>query len=103
MSARTTSRPAPTPVNQLGALFERQHKYHPVRPYRWWEFRPTPPEAPEVFYPPVESYEEYVARRRARKPPGFWEDMGAAIGAAIFLILFWGPLFLAIKLLLGSL
>ncbi|MGH8628934.1 MAG: hypothetical protein ACREYC_28000 [Gammaproteobacteria bacterium] len=30
-------RPAPTPVNRLGSFFKRQHKYHPARPYRWWE------------------------------------------------------------------
>lgn len=36
-------RPAPTPVNRLDPFFKRQHKYHPARPYRWWEFKPTPP------------------------------------------------------------
>lgn len=97
------TKPAPTPVNQLGKLFMRQHKYHPARPYRWWEFRPTAPEAPEVFYPPVESYEEYVERQRSRKPPSFWQDVGSAILCAILLLPVYGPWLLALKLLLDSL
>ena len=90
---------APTPVDQLGPLFERQHKYHPAQPYRWWEYRPTPPEAPEVFYPRIESYEEYVARHRGRKPLGFWDN----VGGAILLLLIWGPVLFALSLLLDGL
>jgi hypothetical protein len=37
------SAPPPTPVSKLGPLFKRQYKYHPARPYRWWEFEPTRP------------------------------------------------------------
>jgi hypothetical protein len=92
-------RPAPTPVSELGPLFQRQHKYNPARPYRWWEFRPTRPEAPEVFYPRIESYEEYVARHRGRKPPGFCEY----VAGAILSTLIWGPWLLALKLILDGL
>ena len=86
MSARTTSRPAPTPVSRLGAVFERQYKYHPARPYRWWELRPTPPEAPEVFYSRIESHEEYRARLRA--PRGFWTYVREWILGFVLLLLF---------------
>ena len=40
---RPKDRPAPTPVNRLGPFFKREHKYHPARLYRLWEFKPTPP------------------------------------------------------------
>jgi hypothetical protein len=91
--------PAPTPVSKLGPLFKRQQKYHPARPYRWWEFRPTPPETPEVFYPPVETYEEWKARQPVRKPPGFW----TYVGVAVFLLLLWGAFWLLGWLALGGL
>jgi hypothetical protein len=87
-----TTKPAPTPVNQLGPLFERQQKYHPARPYRWWQFRPTPPEAPEVFYPRIESLEEYTARHR--RPPGFWEHVSEGILALVLWLLVGGYLYL---------
>jgi hypothetical protein len=92
MGHRGTTKPAPTPVNQLGRSFD-----HPARPYRWWEFRPTPPEAPEVFYPRVESYEEYVERRRLmRLSPGFWTQViDGIVGFLLFLLVAgWLKLFL---------
>jgi hypothetical protein len=74
MGHRGTTKPAPTPVSQLGPLFKRHQKYHPARPYRWWEFEPTPPEAPEV------------ARRRGE--PGFWVGFRADVRNGIgFLLL----------------
>ena len=89
---------APTPVNQLARSFKRQQKYHPARPYRWWEFRPTPPEAPEVFYPPVETHEEYVQRhRRMRLSPGFWTYVREWILGFLLLLVFGAWLNLLIE------
>jgi hypothetical protein len=98
MGHRSTTKPAPTPVSKLGPLFKRQQKYHPARPYSWWELKPSPPEAPpEAFYRRKKTPEEYTAARRQHKP----DDLAAGIlSVSAGFALAFGSEFFAIVLLL---
>ena len=83
-------KPAPTPVSELSRLAKRQRKYHPVRPYRWWEYKPMQAEPPEVFYPPREGL-DYTSRLRSRgrKDDFREEDFWPTVVAGLFLAGLW--------------
>ena len=70
----------PTPLSELNRQASRQRKYHPVRPYRWWEYKPMQAEAPEVFYPLVDEDERRAASELLRiRGKRFWPNLGVGI------------------------
>lgn len=102
-----SDKPAPTPLSELNRLAARQRKYHPARPYRWWEYKPMQAEAPEVFYPVVDEEEyragsEYLLSRGKR----FWPNVGVGVLLALWFgglaFCFWLVGF-GIQLLFGGL
>lgn len=82
-------KPAPTPLSELNRLAERQRKYHPARPYRWWEYKPMQAEPPEVFYPPREGLVDYTSRCVRAGARTTEEDFWPTVVAGLFLAGLW--------------